>query len=111
LSKLSKRLSYTEAAKIIGKHFPEINDKLVNTLELSSEEISYASKELIQASIEQKSSLFRNFTFSEAINLKKNAKRTPWLLIPLAIGAIIYFINPKIINESGQRLLLVNQEF
>lgn len=111
LSKLSKRLSYAEAAKIIGKHFPEINDKLLNILELSSEEISFASKELIQASIEQKSSLFKNFTFSEAIKLKKNIKWTPWIAIPLFIGAMIYFINPKIINESSQRLLLVNQEF
>ena len=31
---LGKRINHTEAAKIIGKHFPEVSDKLLNLLQL-----------------------------------------------------------------------------
>ena len=36
LMKIGKRISYAEASRILGKHFPEVSDKLQNTLELNS---------------------------------------------------------------------------
>jgi len=35
LIKLGNTISHQEAAKIIGDHFPEVSDKLLNTLQLS----------------------------------------------------------------------------
>ena len=32
--RIGKRLSYYDAAKIIGEHFPEVSDKLLNLLQL-----------------------------------------------------------------------------
>ena len=46
-----KGINYKDAAKILGEHFSEINDKLTNILELN--EMSH-DNELISASIEQK---------------------------------------------------------
>ena len=49
---IGKTLDYKHAAKIIGQHFPEIDDKLVNLIELA--EISDSDNKLITASIKQK---------------------------------------------------------
>ena len=48
LFKIGKTLNYKEAAKIIGKYFPEVDDKLLNLLELN--EISYTDNLLIELS-------------------------------------------------------------
>lgn len=37
---LGKRLSHAEAARIVGRHFPEVGDKLLNLLQLMEEEDS-----------------------------------------------------------------------
>src|ERR1700748_1914493 len=53
--KLGKIISHDQAAEIIGKHFGDINDKLLNTLQLkklSGEDAAH--RELIEASISQK---------------------------------------------------------
>src|SRR6478735_368120 len=34
LYKLGKIISYDQAAAIIGSHFPQVNDKIINTLQL-----------------------------------------------------------------------------
>ena len=52
MMQLSKSLSYKEAAKIIGLHFNNVSDKLLNILELN--DINDGSQALINASIEQK---------------------------------------------------------
>ncbi len=49
---LQKGISFTYASKIIGKHFKEVDDKLLNVLQLGK---SNDQTELLLASIEQKS--------------------------------------------------------
>ena len=50
-----------DAAKIIGKHFPEIDDKILNILQLN--ELSDSDNLLIQASITQKTENIKSFSF------------------------------------------------
>ena len=38
MHKLGKRISYDEAAQIVGDHFPEIKDQLLNLLQLSRQQ-------------------------------------------------------------------------
>ena len=45
-------INYKQAAKIIGKHFYEIEDKLLNILQLN--ELSESENDLVYASIQQK---------------------------------------------------------
>jgi len=49
---LKKGINEFEASKIIGNHFPEVSDKLLNMLQLKNIQ---QNSELIEASIEQKS--------------------------------------------------------
>ena len=53
LIKLRKGIKYSDAAKIIGDHFKEIDDKLINILELAE---MNQNNDLVNASIEQKTS-------------------------------------------------------
>ena len=85
LLKLQKGINYEDASKIIGNHFPEVNDKLLNVLQLKQ---SSAKSELLLASIEQKSSELNPIPFKLAINLKSNAKYLKYATIPLAIVLI-----------------------
>ena len=53
LYRIGETLSQEEAAKIIGIHFVEVEDKLLNLLQLSS--LSSSENKLINESIQQKS--------------------------------------------------------
>ncbi|MBT4478719.1 MAG: hypothetical protein HOC66_04855, partial [Flavobacteriales bacterium] len=52
LFRLGNTLNYTDAAKIIGKYFSDIDDKILNILQLN--ELSDRDNGLINASIDQK---------------------------------------------------------
>ncbi len=82
LFKLQKGINYEQASKLIGNHFPEINDKLLNVLQLKSET---KDSELLLASIEQKSIELQPFRFKLAVNFKQNIKYLKYAAIPLLI--------------------------
>ena len=82
LFKLQKGIGYKEASKIIGNHFPVVNDKLLNVLQLSENK---DQSELLMASIEQKSTELQPIPFQFAINFKKNLKYTKYTTIPIAV--------------------------
>ena len=52
LFRIGKVIGYEEAANIIGKHFPQVSDKLLNALQLIS--TNDQSNVLLLAAIEQK---------------------------------------------------------
>ena len=74
LIRFRKKMSDKEAAVLIGKFFPEIKDKLLNTLQLTDEINSNQDNELLIATIEQRTQNLQTFNFSEAVNLKGNYK-------------------------------------
>ena len=71
LFKLQKGINYEHASQIIGNHFPEVSDKLLNVLQLN---LNNSQSELLEASIEQKSSELSPIPFKLAINFKKERK-------------------------------------
>ena len=63
LARIGKVLSYEDAARIIGTHFPEVSDKLLNTIQLHhqhKDKIENGEMDLILAGIDQKSSELRS---------------------------------------------------
>ena len=74
MARLGKIISHETAASIVGTHFPEISDKLLNILQLRKQADSYSSRELIAASIEQKASQISVIPISSA-----ERKRKQWL--------------------------------
>lgn len=82
LFKLQKGINYEVASRIIGKHFPEVDDKLLNVLQLHQEQ---TESELLLASIEQKSSELKPVPFKLAVNFKKNLGYLKYAAIPIVI--------------------------
>ena len=89
LLKLRKGITYENAAKIIGGHFPEVSDKLLNTLQLQN---SGDSSELLLASIEQKTKEMQTVSFEKAVSYNSNKKYLPYFALPLLVFAMSYLI-------------------
>ncbi|MDX1543644.1 MAG: DUF4175 family protein, partial [Christiangramia sp.] len=88
LFKLSKGIDEFEASRIIGRHFPEVNDKLTNLLQLSN---NSKQSELLLASIDQRSRALSPIQFTKAIDLRNNRKYLRYVVFPILIilGLII----------------------
>jgi len=112
--RLGKIISHEQAAHIIGKHFAEVKDKLSNTLQLKviADDPFYAqSRELIHASIVQKTAELRPVPFVKAVDFRKNRKYVKFALIPLSVFVILLFSAPSVIKSPTERLLNYNKEF
>jgi hypothetical protein len=110
LFQLGKTLNYTDAAKIIGKFFPEIDDKILNILQLN--ELSDRDSGLIRASIDQKTNEISIFSFRSVVSFNENKKHLKWILIPLLIILIFIFSgNGQLITESSARIINHNNEY
>jgi hypothetical protein len=110
--KLGKSLTHDQAAEIIGKHFNDVHDKLLNTLQLkkqAGEDVQHRA--LIEASINQKIETLKPVSFPSAVNLRENSKYLKWLLFPAGVICIIAFAAPSILTESTKRLIRHNEYF
>ena len=67
---LLKAISQEDAARMIGQHFPEIQDKLLNTLQLQAQD---QSNELLLASIDQRIKALQPFVFVKAFEFRSFA--------------------------------------
>jgi hypothetical protein len=103
--KIGKIISHEQAAIIIGEHFSEIKDQLLNILQLKKQQNSFESNELIEASIGQKIEKIALLPLNSAVNFNKNKKYLPYLLPLLLIIGIISFAAPHIFKEASKRLL------
>ncbi len=110
--RLGKTLTHDEAAEIIGKHFSDVNDKLLNTLQLKKQAIDdERHRELIEASIDQKIELLKPVSFPSAINIRENSKYLKWIILPVAIICVIALAAPSVLTESTKRLIRHNEYF
>lgn len=113
LYKIGKHITYEQAAKIVGNHFTDVKDKLINTLQLSdntTNKISESNFSLINASINQRISQLEPVPFNKAIDFSENKKYLKYLIIPLVVFGIISLWNVNIITTSTNRLVNHNKE-
>ncbi|WP_299047821.1 DUF4175 family protein [uncultured Polaribacter sp.] len=82
---LRKGISYEQASTIIGNHFPEVKDKLLNVLQLQQ---SSNTSDLLLASIAQKSAQLQPIPFAKAVDFKQNKKYLKYAIIPVFIFTI-----------------------
>ena len=103
LFNLRKGINYETASKLIGNHFPEVNDKLLNVLQLNK---NPQQSDLLIASIEQKSTELQPIPFKSAINFKSNTKYLKYAAIPIAI-LLLSFATGKInwFSDSYERVV------
>ena len=107
--RLGKIISHEKAAQIIGEHFANVKDKLLNVLQLKSmSEQEHSS--LLVAAINQKTEELKPVPFKNAIDLKKNRKYLRFVLPPLFIFLGL-LLSSNIIQNSTNRILNSNKEF
>ena len=100
---LQKGISDEEASKLIGNHFPEVSDKLLNVIQLNQNQ---RESELLLASIDQKSSELEPVPFKRAVNFKKNSKYLKYAAIPVVIFLLFTALGDKdIFSSSYERVV------
>lgn len=108
---LGKTISNDQAATIIGDHFPNVKDKLLNILQLNDQATQAPDNSLILAGIEQKTAQLRPVQFKSAIDLTKNKKYLRYALPPLILLLSLLIAAPSMIRNPADRLIRNNIEF
>ncbi|WP_259014953.1 DUF4175 family protein [Emticicia fluvialis] len=106
---LNEPLTYEKAAQEIGKFFPEVGDRLLNTLQLAR--FSEKDNALLQASINQKSQDLKFVRFADAIKFSENKKYLKYALPPLVLILLIAAVSPKFFRSSTERIVYFQKEF
>ena len=108
--RLGKVLSYEEAAKIIGNHFPEVKDKLLNLLQLQQAGAS-TNDELLKAAISQKTAQLKVVPFHHAVDIKANRKYVKYLAIPVGIIFALLLFSPTLLTQPSHRITHYTTQF
>jgi hypothetical protein len=111
MQRLGKTISHEQAAVIIGRHFPDVKDKLLNVLQLKHSLDPAQSWELAAASIKQKSDEIALVPFLKAVNIADNKKFLPYVLPVVLIFAGILLWSPNIFKDAAGRLLQPGTNF
>ena len=122
LIRFRKKMSVEQASVLIGKFFPEIKDKLLNTIQLSNQmEASRggpstgsgtsADNDLLAATIEQRSARLSPIRFSDAVDLRGNLKYLGIFFGSLLILIALMVFLPSFAVQPTQRIVNYEQHF
>ena len=101
--KIQKGIDNETASKIVGKHFPEVKDKLLNVLQLNQQS---QHTEFLLASIEQKSKNLSLVPFKNAVNLKDNLKYLRYAVVPILIVFVFFMFGKQaVFTDSLKRVV------
>ena len=107
-----KRKSYLEASFLIGQMFPEIADRLTNTLQLyRDQKVLNESHELLVSSIAQKTNQLKVFRFTEAIDFKVNRKYLKYVLPSFFTLVLLLVFIPAILTQGSYKIMRFDKEF
>ncbi|WP_282071867.1 DUF4175 family protein [Polaribacter atrinae] len=100
---LRKGITYEESSKIIGNHFPEVQDKLLNVLQLKK---NNNESDLLLASIHQKEVELQPIPFVKAVDFTQNKKYLKYAIVPVLIFLITLFTgNNDKLSQSLERVV------
>ena len=103
LFRLQQGISNEEAAEIIGNHFPQISDKLLNVIQLNQNQ---RESELLAASIDQKAGEMQPVVFKKAINFQQNYKYLAYAAVPAVIFILVNTLGEKdLFSNSYKRVV------
>ncbi len=109
--KLGRRIDHEQAAVIIGNHFTDVKDQLLNVLQLKKQSKERVSDDLILASINQKTEKIKLVPFRAAIDLGNNRKYLKYALPPALLLLTIFLASPTMITRSTHRIINNNTKF
>ncbi len=111
LYSLGKRISHEEAALIVGRFFPNVSDKLLNTIQLHKEASEKTDNSLLLASIEQRTAQLSPVPFAQVIDLRENKRYFRYLVPVVVVFGIVLLAAPSIITDAGQRVIRYSEAF
>jgi hypothetical protein len=112
LFSLGKLINRYQAAEIIGSFFPEISDRLLNTLQLNdSITNNEANYELIRASVQQRSKTISAIPFVNGIDFRKNAVYLKYVLPVVLVFIVIGLFFPTLISQGTKRVVNYDREY
>ena len=120
LIRFRKKMSVEQASVLIGKFFPEIKDKLLNTIQLSNQieaskvgpsTGSSTENDLLAATIEQRSARLSPIRFTDAVDLRGNLKYLGIFFgsLLILIGLMVFL--PSFAVQPTQRIVNYEQHF
>lgn len=108
--RLGDRITLDEASVIIGEHFADIKDKLLNTLQLHHlAETRPEHNALVLASIDQKIVELKPIPFYSAVRIDENKKYLKYLFFPLGIIILISIFSPIILKQGTYSFIKYNE--
>lgn len=109
VTRIGKRMDYGFAAKMIGKAIPEVNDRLLNTLQLSSD--GEKQSDLLIATLKERSAKLSAFSFKSVIDFKINSKYLKYVIVPLAVFVLLMVFNNSVLLQPASRIVQYEREF
>ena len=111
LIRFRKKMSVEQASVLIGKFFPEIKDKLLNTIQLSNQMEAEADNALLAATIEQRTTRLSPIRFSDAVDLRGNLKYLGIFFGLLLLLILLMVFLPSFAVQPTQRIVNYEQDF
>lgn len=111
LIRFRKKMSVEQASVMIGKFFPEIKDKLLNTIQLSNQMAAEGDNALLAATIEQRSARLSPIRFSDAVDLRGNLKYLGIFFGLLLLLILLMVFLPSFAVQPTQRIVNYEQQF
>ena len=102
------QISDENASREIGEHFPEIKDKLLNTIQLAQDN---TENELILASLSKRIEKFQWVPFVQAVDFSLNWRYARILGLLLVVVVITSLSFPSAIIDSSKRIVNYNREY
>jgi hypothetical protein len=112
LFSFGKKIDRYQASEIIGKFFPSISDRLLNTLQLNdSLGQNEGNFELIRASVAQRSATLSLVPFASAIDIGANRKYSKYLVLLLFLLIVIAIFVPSLLTQGTERVVNYSTEY
>ena len=106
LKEFGNRINRYQASKIIGRFFPQVSDRLLNTLQLKDQmNQNSADYELLYASVQQRSATMSIVPFSDAIDIGENKKHLKWVLPVVLVLFFIAVFSPSFLTQGTERVI------
>lgn len=103
------QISDEEAARQLGLLFPNIKDKLLNTIQLNN--IENKKNSLISASIDKRIDEISVFRFTSGIKFSTNKKYLKFVAYPAFVLCLLLLFVPQFLTESTVRIIKFNEDF
>lgn len=106
LIQFGKRINRYQAAKIIGRFFPNVSDRLLNTLQLNAQmNENDRSFELIRASVAQRSNDLLTVRFEDAIKYSESKKYLKYVIPVIFVFSLVLVIAPNWITKGSSNVV------